>query len=53
MSRRKKKTNDAVLFAIEGNGYCKNYQADNMTCVNCAQNHEGPWRAGSFRRVEK
>lgn len=49
---RKKKIADVVLFELEGNEYCKNYQADNVTCVNCAQNHEGPWRAGCYRRAK-
>lgn len=53
MSKRKRKIlPEAVLFEIEGNEYCKNYQADNMTCVNCAQNREGPFRAGCFSRAK-
>ena len=52
MSKRKKFVPREVLFEIEGNDYCKNYQADNVTCINCAQNHEGPWRAGCYRRVK-
>lgn len=51
MTKKKKiKTpSRAELFAIEGNEYCANYDAGNVTCVNCCQNREGPYRAGCFK----
>lgn len=47
---RKKKKAEPLLFEIEGNSYCKNYEAGNVTCINCCENNEGPYRAGCFKR---
>lgn len=40
----------AVLIASEGRKYCQNYDALSPTCVQCAENREGPYRAGCFKR---
>lgn len=39
-----------VLFACGGNDYCQNYDGGNVTCINCCENNEGPYRAGCFKR---
>ena len=44
---------EAEMRAYSGNNYCQNYDAYNPTCVQCAENGEGPFRAGCFKRVEK
>lgn len=42
-----------TLFQLEGHRYCENYNDVNPTCLQCTQNHEGPWRAGCFKRGPK
>lgn len=58
-AKKKKPASGSALFspqeliACEGRAYCQNYDAGNITCVRCAENREGPFRAGCFVRVEK
>lgn len=55
MSGNKKKMSRTLqpkMFDVGGNGYCGNFAPTNLTCRQCCENEEGPYR-GCFKRGEK
>lgn len=55
MSGTKKKMSRTLqpkMFDVGGNGYCGNFAPTDLTCRQCCENEEGPYR-GCFKRVKK
>ena len=52
MIRQDKKRKRISLTEKIGRMYCLNFNKDDLTCINCEENNEGPYRAGCFKRVK-